>query len=78
MGLIRTTYGPFKTIFWPSGWLFYQILLLYLDLKKYTEYTVQVSASTTVGEGLRSSPLHILTDEDGKSEQKLQCIITCL
>lgn len=35
---------------------------------KYTEYTVQVSASTTMGEGLRSSPLHILTDEDGKSE----------
>ncbi|XP_061225344.1 phosphatidylinositol phosphatase PTPRQ [Neopsephotus bourkii] len=37
------------------------------DLKKYTEYTVQVSASTTVGEGLRSSPLHILTDEDAPS-----------
>lgn len=35
---------------------------------KYTEYTVEVSASTTMGEGLRSSPLHILTDEDGKSE----------
>uniref|UniRef100_A0A663MMZ5 Phosphatidylinositol phosphatase PTPRQ n=1 Tax=Athene cunicularia TaxID=194338 RepID=A0A663MMZ5_ATHCN len=34
------------------------------DLKKYTEYTVEVSASTTMGEGLRSSPLHILTDED--------------
>uniref|UniRef100_A0A8B9F884 Phosphatidylinositol phosphatase PTPRQ n=1 Tax=Amazona collaria TaxID=241587 RepID=A0A8B9F884_9PSIT len=37
------------------------------DLKKYAEYTVQVSASTTVGEGLRSSPLHILTDEDAPS-----------
>uniref|UniRef100_A0A672TXY9 Protein tyrosine phosphatase receptor type Q n=1 Tax=Strigops habroptila TaxID=2489341 RepID=A0A672TXY9_STRHB len=37
------------------------------DLKKYTEYTVQVSASTAVGEGLCSSPLHILTDEDAPS-----------
>ncbi|XP_071408259.1 phosphatidylinositol phosphatase PTPRQ isoform X1 [Pithys albifrons albifrons] len=37
------------------------------DLSKYTEYTVEVSASTTVGEGLRSSPLHILTDEDAPS-----------
>lgn len=46
-----------------------------LDLNKYTEYTVEVSASTRMGEGVRSSPLHILTDEDGKSEQKFQCII---
>ncbi|XP_075352394.1 phosphatidylinositol phosphatase PTPRQ [Mycteria americana] len=37
------------------------------DLKKYTEYTVEVSASTTVGEGLRSAPLRILTDEDAPS-----------
>uniref|UniRef100_A0A8C4UAY8 Phosphatidylinositol phosphatase PTPRQ n=1 Tax=Falco tinnunculus TaxID=100819 RepID=A0A8C4UAY8_FALTI len=37
------------------------------DLKKYTEYTVEVSASTTMGEGLRSSPLCILTDEDAPS-----------
>ncbi|XP_074936838.1 phosphatidylinositol phosphatase PTPRQ isoform X2 [Phalacrocorax aristotelis] len=37
------------------------------DLKKYTEYTVEVSASTTMGEGLRSAPLHILTDEDAPS-----------
>ncbi|KFP41933.1 Phosphatidylinositol phosphatase PTPRQ, partial [Chlamydotis macqueenii] len=41
--------------------------LLTLHLKKYTEYTIEVSASTTVGEGLRSSPLHILTDEDAPS-----------
>ncbi|XP_063998932.1 phosphatidylinositol phosphatase PTPRQ [Pogoniulus pusillus] len=34
------------------------------DLKKYTAYTAEVSASTAVGEGLCSSPLHILTDED--------------
>ncbi|XP_071655648.1 phosphatidylinositol phosphatase PTPRQ isoform X3 [Patagioenas fasciata] len=37
------------------------------DLKKYTEYTVEVSASTTMGEGLLSAPLHILTDEDAPS-----------
>ncbi|KAK4828660.1 hypothetical protein QYF61_000378 [Mycteria americana] len=41
--------------------------LLTLHLKKYTEYTVEVSASTTVGEGLRSAPLRILTDEDAPS-----------
>ncbi|KAM9028993.1 phosphatidylinositol phosphatase PTPRQ isoform 2-T2 [Ara ararauna] len=43
------------------------VTLRITDLKKYAEYTVQVSASTTVGEGLRSSPLHILTDEDAPS-----------
>ncbi|NXH29211.1 PTPRQ phosphatase, partial [Myiagra hebetior] len=37
------------------------------DLNKYTEYTVEVSASTTMGEGIRSSPLQILTDEDAPS-----------
>ncbi|NWQ75109.1 PTPRQ phosphatase, partial [Columbina picui] len=41
--------------------------LLTLHLKKYTEYTVEVSASTTMGEGLPSAPLHILTDEDAPS-----------
>ncbi|NXN98020.1 PTPRQ phosphatase, partial [Rhinopomastus cyanomelas] len=41
--------------------------LLILHLKKYTEYTVEVSASTAVGEGLRSSPLLVLTDEDAPS-----------
>ncbi|NXA76155.1 PTPRQ phosphatase, partial [Thryothorus ludovicianus] len=41
--------------------------LLTLHLNKYTEYTVEVSASTTMGEGIRSSPLHILTDEDAPS-----------
>uniref|UniRef100_A0A8D2MUT7 Phosphatidylinositol phosphatase PTPRQ n=1 Tax=Zonotrichia albicollis TaxID=44394 RepID=A0A8D2MUT7_ZONAL len=37
------------------------------DLNKYTEYTVEVSASTTMGEGVRSSPLHVLTAEDAPS-----------
>ncbi|XP_064365629.1 phosphatidylinositol phosphatase PTPRQ isoform X1 [Dromaius novaehollandiae] len=44
------------------------LLILYIaDLKKYTEYTVEVSASTSVGEGLRSAPVHILTGEDAPS-----------
>ncbi|KFV62937.1 Phosphatidylinositol phosphatase PTPRQ, partial [Dryobates pubescens] len=43
------------------------LTLSLLDLKKYTEYTVEVSASTAVGEGRRSPPLHILTDEDAPS-----------
>ncbi|NWX15592.1 PTPRQ phosphatase, partial [Aegotheles bennettii] len=41
--------------------------ILTLHLKKYTKYTVEVSASTAVGEGLCSAPLHILTDEDAPS-----------
>ncbi|XP_067415989.1 phosphatidylinositol phosphatase PTPRQ isoform X3 [Emydura macquarii macquarii] len=36
-------------------------------LKKYTKYTVEVSASTSKGEGVCSSPLNILTDEDAPS-----------
>ncbi|NXF86753.1 PTPRQ phosphatase, partial [Eubucco bourcierii] len=36
-------------------------------LKKYTAYTIEVSASTAVGEGLRSSPLQIQTEEDAPS-----------
>ncbi|NXG43840.1 PTPRQ phosphatase, partial [Psilopogon haemacephalus] len=43
------------------------LLTLRITLKKYTSYTVEVSASTVVGEGLRSSPLHIQTDEDAPS-----------
>ncbi|XP_054029762.1 phosphatidylinositol phosphatase PTPRQ [Dryobates pubescens] len=43
------------------------LTLCITDLKKYTEYTVEVSASTAVGEGRRSPPLHILTDEDAPS-----------
>ncbi|XP_066849641.1 phosphatidylinositol phosphatase PTPRQ isoform X3 [Anser cygnoides] len=43
------------------------LVLRITDLKKYTEYTIEVSASTTMGEGLHSAPLHILTDEDAPS-----------
>ncbi|KAM6302420.1 phosphatidylinositol phosphatase PTPRQ [Podargus strigoides] len=43
------------------------LTLCIADLKKYTEYTVEVSASTRMGEGLRSTPMHILTDEDAPS-----------
>uniref|UniRef100_A0A8C2SRE2 Phosphatidylinositol phosphatase PTPRQ n=1 Tax=Coturnix japonica TaxID=93934 RepID=A0A8C2SRE2_COTJA len=43
------------------------LVLRITDLKKYTEYMIEVSASTVLGEGLRSAPLHILTDEDAPS-----------
>nr|XP_023423411.1 LOW QUALITY PROTEIN: phosphatidylinositol phosphatase PTPRQ [Cavia porcellus] len=33
-------------------------------LKKYTQYMIEVSASTQKGEGVRSAPLSILTEED--------------
>lgn len=35
-------------------------------LNKYTQYTVQVSANTSTGEGPRSSPISVWTDEDGE------------
>ncbi|XP_060100400.1 phosphatidylinositol phosphatase PTPRQ [Heteronotia binoei] len=34
------------------------------DLKIYTNYIVEVSASTSKGEGVHSEPMYILTDED--------------
>ncbi|XP_066224583.1 phosphatidylinositol phosphatase PTPRQ isoform X2 [Saccopteryx leptura] len=33
-------------------------------LKKYTQYTIEVSASTLKGEGVRSTPISVLTEED--------------
>uniref|UniRef100_A0A8P0TSF2 Phosphatidylinositol phosphatase PTPRQ n=2 Tax=Canis lupus familiaris TaxID=9615 RepID=A0A8P0TSF2_CANLF len=33
-------------------------------LKKYTQYKIEVSASTLSGEGVRSEPLNVLTEED--------------
>lgn len=38
-----------------------------LGLKKYTHYVIEVSASTLKGEGVRSMPISILTEEDGKA-----------
>nr|XP_056702969.1 phosphatidylinositol phosphatase PTPRQ [Euleptes europaea] len=38
--------------------------LIITGLKIYTNYTVEVSASTSKGEGVHSEPLNILTDED--------------
>ena len=35
-------------------------------LEKYTNYTIQVSAFTTKGEGTKSEPTVVITDEDGK------------
>ncbi|XP_055973610.1 phosphatidylinositol phosphatase PTPRQ [Sorex fumeus] len=34
------------------------------ELKKYTHYLIEVSASTLQGEGIRSAPLSVLTEED--------------
>nr|XP_019606839.1 PREDICTED: phosphatidylinositol phosphatase PTPRQ isoform X1 [Rhinolophus sinicus] len=33
-------------------------------LKKYTQYMIEVSASTRKGEGVRSAPINVLTEED--------------
>ncbi|KAM6436186.1 phosphatidylinositol phosphatase PTPRQ isoform 2-T2 [Liasis olivaceus] len=41
--------------------------LIITGLKKYTKYLVEVSSSTVKGEGARSAPLDIITDEDAPS-----------
>lgn len=35
-------------------------------LKKYTNYTMQVLATTAGGDGVRSTPIHCQTEPDGK------------
>lgn len=35
-------------------------------LKKYTNYTMQVLATTSGGDGVRSTPIHCQTEQDGK------------
>lgn len=49
--------------------------ILYLDLKKYTKYLAEVSSSTVKGEGPRSAPLDIITDEDGKVYLADYCVL---
>lgn len=39
-------------------------------LKKYTNYTIQVLASTSGGDGVRSQPIHCQTEQDGKIKLK--------
>ena len=34
-------------------------------LKKYTNYTMQVLATTSGGDGVRSPPIHCQTEQDG-------------
>ncbi|XP_078233068.1 phosphatidylinositol phosphatase PTPRQ isoform X1 [Pogona vitticeps] len=41
--------------------------LMITGLKTYTKYVVKVSSSTSKGEGARSAPLSIMTDEDAPS-----------
>jgi hypothetical protein len=36
-------------------------------LKKYTNYSMQVLAFTSGGDGVRSPPIHCQTEQDGKS-----------
>ena len=43
------------------------LFCFYLGLKKYTHYVIEVSASTLKGEGVRSKPVSILTEDDGKT-----------
>lgn len=38
----------------------------FTGLEKYTNYTIQVLAFTVKGEGNKSQPIVVITDEDGK------------
>ena len=42
------------------------------NLEKYTNYSIQVLAFTRKGEGVRSSPLYVLTMEDGKKSYRTE------
>ena len=39
----------------------------FMGLEKYTNYSTQVSAFTVKGEGNKSEPIVVITDEDGES-----------
>ena len=39
----------------------------FMGLEKYTNYSIQVSAFTVKGEGNKSQPIVVITDEDGES-----------
>ncbi|XP_074868405.1 phosphatidylinositol phosphatase PTPRQ isoform X2 [Carettochelys insculpta] len=43
------------------------LTVIITGLKKYTKYTIEVSASTNKGEGVHSAPVDILTNEDAPS-----------
>lgn len=38
-------------------------------LKKYTNYSMQVLAFTSGGDGVKSAPIHCQTEQDGKNEK---------
>jgi hypothetical protein len=46
-------------------------------LAKFANYTVRVLAFTSAGEGVRSSPVHCTTEEDGKSHTVILNIKSC-
>ena len=39
----------------------------FMELEKYTNYSIRVSAFTVKGEGNKSEPIEVITDEDGES-----------
>lgn len=41
-------------------------------LKKYTNYTMQVLATTAGGDGVRSAPIHCQTEPDGKKNDLVE------
>ena len=40
------------------------------ELEKYTDYSIQVLAATLKGDGPRSNPITVRTDQDGKYKEK--------
>uniref|UniRef100_A0A8D2LM06 Phosphatidylinositol phosphatase PTPRQ n=1 Tax=Varanus komodoensis TaxID=61221 RepID=A0A8D2LM06_VARKO len=59
---IRETYGTEERLINAT-----QLTITITGLKIYTKYLVELSSSTVKGEGVRSVPLNILTDEDAPS-----------
>lgn len=49
----------------------FQIILLFTDLQKYTEYTVGVTAATIHGRGPSSNILHFKTLQDGMMASRI-------
>ena len=39
----------------------------FMELEKYANYSIRVSAFTVKGEGNKSEPIEVITDEDGES-----------
>ena len=46
-------------------------------LAKFSNYSVRVLAFTSAGEGVRSSPVHCTTEEDGESRTVILSVKSC-